>query len=30
MMFASRNEVIKIFKVHEKEYSFIKNIEFIR
>ncbi len=25
-----RNEVIKIFKVHEKEYSFIKNIEFIR
>ncbi len=25
-----RNEVIKIFKAHEKEYDFIKNMEFIR
>lgn len=25
-----RHEIIKIFKIHEKEYNFIKNIEFIR
>ncbi|PWB52619.1 MAG: hypothetical protein C3F06_08705 [Candidatus Methanoperedenaceae archaeon] len=27
---AWKNELLKIFKIHAKEYSFIKNIEFIK